>query len=292
MLKRIPTGSPIVIGAGLILLSELFLVLSGMVVKQISDEVATEIIVFFRNALGLMLLIPWLMRNGLSAIKTQQLHFHFMRAAVGVTAMTCLYYSWGHLPLAQAALLKQTAPFFIPLIAFFWLGERVAWSAKIAILIGFIGTIFVLNPQAGTLNFAVLVALVGAMLGGLAKVTIRKMRETESAQRIVFYFAFFSALLSALPAFWVWQNPTLIQYSWLLLMAGMSTLAQLFLSKAYGLAPAGQLGPFTYGSVAFAALMGWWLWAETLKLNVWLGILCITIGGILAMRAKPVKAPA
>ncbi|SJZ71339.1 Uncharacterized membrane protein [Oceanospirillum multiglobuliferum] len=291
MLSRLTSCSPIVLGAGLILLSELFLVLSGMVVKQISGDVPTEIIVFFRNALGLLLLVPWLLRNGLSAIKTQQLRYHFMRAAVGVTAMTCLYYSWGHLPLAQAALLKQTAPFFIPLIAFFWLGERVAITAKIAILIGFIGTVFVLNPQTGTLNIAVLVALVGAMLGGLAKVTIRKMRETESAQRIVFYFAFFSALLSALPALWVWQTPTFEQYLWLLLMAGMSTLAQLFLSKAYGLAPAGQLGPFTYGSVAFAALMGWWLWAETLMLNVWLGIAFITIGGVLAMRSKQVKVP-
>ncbi|MDX1319175.1 MAG: EamA family transporter, partial [Oceanospirillum sp.] len=58
------------------------------------------------------------------------------------------------------------------------------------------------------------------------------------------------------------------------------------LCKAFGLAPAGQLGPFTYGSVAFAALMGWWLWGEVLSLNTWLGIGLITGGGILAMLGK------
>lgn len=278
--------SGLVLGAGLILISELFLVLSGMVVKHIADDVPVQMIVFFRNALGLLILMPWLMRNGLQAIKTSRLRLHLMRAAVGVTAMTCLFYSWGYLPLAQAALLKQTAPFFIPVIAFIWLGERIPAIVKLAILIGFAGTFLVLNPQDGKLNVAVLIALGGACLGALAKVTIRKMRTTESAQRIVFYFAFFSANFSFIPALLVWQAISWQTLVWLFAVAGASTLAQLFLSKAYGLAPAGQLGPFTYGSVAFAALMGWWLWGEVLSLNTWMGIALITGGGVLAMMGK------
>ncbi len=280
--------SALVLGAGLILISELFLVLSGMVVKHIAEDVPVQMIVFFRNVLGLVILAPWLVSNGLSALKTSRLRLHLMRAVVGVTAMTCLFYSWGYLPLAQAALLKQTAPFFIPVIAFFWLGERIPVIVKLAILIGFAGTFLVLNPGSGQLNIAVLIALGGAALGGLAKVTIRRMRSTESAGRIVFYFAFFSAILSFGPAIMVWQPIGWQSLAWLFMVAGTSTLAQLFLSKAYGLAPAGQLGPFTYGSVAFAALMGWWLWGEVLSLSTWLGILLITGGGILAMLGKSI----
>jgi len=278
--------SGLVMGAGLILISELFLVLSGMVVKFIADDVPVQMIVFFRNALGLVILMPWLMRNGLQAIKTDRIRLHLMRAGVGVTAMTCLFYSWGYLPLAQAALLKQTAPFFIPVIAFIWLGERIPLIVKVAILIGFAGTFLVLSPDEGRLNIAVLIAVGGAALGALAKVTIRKMRTTEPAQRIVFYFAFFSAIFSFIPALLVWQPLAWQSLIWLFVVAGTSTLAQLFLSKAYGLAPAGQLGPFTYGSVAFAALMGWWLWGEVLSLNTWLGIGLITGGGILAVLGK------
>ncbi len=270
-------------GALLILLSELFLVCSGMVIKQVSGELPTAQIVFFRNLFGLFLLLPWVIKHGSRALKTDVLRFHFMRAAVGVTAMTCLFYSWGHLPLAQAALLKQTAPFFMPVIALFWLGERVSRVSKIAILIGFIGVYAVLNPHEGTLNFAVLVAVIGAMLGALAKVTIRRMSATEGPQRIVFYFAFFSALLSAIPALLSWVQPTLAQWGWMLVLSITSTIAQLLLSKGYSYAPAGQLGPFTYGSVAFAALFGWLLWNEALAWNTWLGIALITTAGVLAM---------
>ncbi|WP_027859609.1 DMT family transporter [Marinobacterium jannaschii] len=283
------SNPPIFMAAALILVSELFLVASGMVVKQVSSDLPTEMIVFARNIFGLMLLLPWLIRQGPGAIRTDKLRFHLMRAGVGVVAMTCLYYSWGHLPLAQAALLKQTAPFFIPLIAFFWLGERIPAPARLAILIGFAGVYLILNPGEGALNIAVLIALGGAMLGGLAKVVIRRMRDTESPQRIVFYFALFSSLISALPACFSWTTPTLVQAMWLLLMAMTSTIAQLLLSKAYGMAPAGQLGPYTYASVAFAALFGWLLWDEVLALSSLLGIMLVIVAGLLAMKPKAEK---
>ncbi|MFW1678210.1 DMT family transporter [Pontibacter sp. JAM-7] len=266
----------------LILLAELFLVCSGMVVKQISDEVSTALIVFVRNLFGLMLMLPWMMRQGLQSIATQCIHLHLLRALVGVTAMLCLYYSWGHLALAEAALLKQTAPFFMPLFAFWWLGERVSSAVLMAILIGFIGVFLILNPVAGSFDYAVVIALAGAMLGALAKVVIRRMSVSEPAHRVVFYFALFSSLLAAIPAALVWQAPSLLQWGWLLLMAVTSTLAQLLLSRGYGLAPAAQLGPFTYASVAFAAMFGWLIWGEILDWVTLGGIALVVISGLLS----------
>lgn len=277
-------------GALLIVLAELFLVLSGMVVKQVTGQLPTEVIVFARNIFGLALLMPWLLRYGLSAIKTDYLRFHVLRAVVGVTAMMCLYYSWGHLPLAEAAMIKQTAPFFIPLIAFFWLGEKVGLGVKLAIFTGFVGVILILNPTGETLNIAILIALFGAMLGALAKVVIRRMSGTESPQRVVFYFALISSIISFIPASFNWVTPNLEQLAWLVLMAITSTTAQLLLSRGYGLAPAGQLGPYTYASVAFAAIFGWLIWDELLGLNSWLGLLLIFGAGLLSLSSGKKKA--
>ncbi|WP_415903418.1 DMT family transporter [Neptuniibacter sp. QD29_5] len=273
-------------GALFIILSELFLVCSGMVVKQITHQLPTEIIVFARNLFALILLMPWLLRNGITSIKTDSLRFHIARAAVGVTAMMCLYYSWGHLPLAEAALIKQTAPFFIPLFALWWLGEKISGMVKLAICVGFFGVFLVLNPGQGTLNVAVLIALFGAMLGALAKVIIRRMSDTEPASRIVFYFALFSTVLALPPALLNWVTPNLVELGWLLLMAITSTVAQLLLSKGYGLAPAGQLGPYTYASVVFAALFGWLLWDEVLGVYSLIGLCLIFSAGLLSLSSR------
>lgn len=273
-------------GALLIVLSELFLIISGMIIKQLSVEVPTGQIMLFRNAFALLLLVPWILGAGLHNLRTRYLKYHFLRATFGVAAMGCLYYAWGHLPLAQSALLKQTSPFFIPLIAFFWLQEKVDKIVFGAIFIGFIGVYFILNPAQGGINYVVLIALLGAVLGAFAKVTIRKLGRTENSKLIVFYFSFFATLFSAFPAYVSWQPVSLESLLWLCLLAITSTIAQLLLSKAYRLAKAGFLAPFTYSSVFYAALLGWIFFAEPISLETVIGICLICSAGLLTLRAS------
>lgn len=274
-------------GPALILISELFLVISGMSIKQISDQLATSQIVFFRNFFALILLLPWLIGAGYAAIKTKLLHLHLLRSVLGVSAMSCLFYAWGYLPLAQAALLKQTAPFFIPLIAFFWLREAVAKIVLLSIFVGFLGVYFVLNPQQGSINFVVLIAVFGAFIGSFAKVTIRRMSITESPKRIVFYFSFFATLVSALPALFFWQPLNGVLILWLACIAISSTIAQLLISKAFALSKAGILAPMTYVSVLYAALFGWLFWGEVLTLHTLMGIILIGTAGVMTMKSRP-----
>lgn len=282
-------------GALLILASEFFLVCAGMVIKHLHDVVSTEQTVFFRNAFGLVLMLPWLWRNGIQAVKTACLHLHFLRSLLGVTAMSCMFYAWGHLPLAQSALLKQTMPLFVPIVAFFWVGERLSWHNFVAIGLGFAGVMLVLNPfqNAAVFNLAVVLGLVGAVMGGSTKVSIRRMRSSdEPATRVVFYFALFSCLLSALPAGLDWMPLDWQSLLWLSLLGVFATLAQLLLTAAYGHAPAGQLGAFTYASVIFAAILGWLLWDETLTPLAVAGMFTIMAAGLLVYVTNPTKRAA
>ena len=279
----------IALGALLIVLSELALLATGMIIKTLSSEVPTEQIVFVRNLIGLFILIPWLIRKGKSRLHTQRIGLHIFRGLVGLTAMVCLFYTWGHLPLAQASLLKQTSPIFIPIFAFFWIKENIGLKTIIAIFIGFIGVVLIINPGAAHFNTVILIAIVGAMLAGLAKVIIRKMSSTETPGRIVFYFALIGTIVSAIPAMLSWVSLNWVQISSLFAIAVFSTIAQLSLSKAYSHAPAGQLGPYTYTSVAFAALFGWLIWDEVLNFNALMGILVIVLAGMLAMTDRRIS---
>lgn len=275
----------LILGALLITLSELAILMTGMIIKTLSDDIPTEQIVFIRNFIGLCLLLPWLIKKGVSRLHTEHFGLHLMRGLIGLTAMVCLFYSWGHLPLAQASLLKQMSPIFIPIFAYFWIKESIGIKTVLAIFIGFIGVAFVINPDAesSTVNFVILIALLGAMLGALAKVVIRKMRPTETPGRIVFYFALIGTLASVVPALLVWVNLNWIQFGSLVSIAIFSTAGQLLLSKAYGLAPAGQLGIYTYSSVVFAALFGWLIWGEVLSFNTVLGIIIVLLASLLAV---------
>ncbi len=257
-----------------------------MIIRQVSADLPTEVIVLMRNLLSLVWMLPWILKYGQRDLPTRRIHLHFTRALIGVTAMSCLFYSWANLPLGQAAMLKQTAPFFVPIIALWWLKEPISNRVKVAILVGFAGVSLILQPEQGVLHPAVFVGLVGAMLGALAKVTIRSMRGSESPQKIVFYFAFFGSLLAAIPAALNWVMPGTEHFVWLFGLAATSTLAQLLLTRAYGLAPAGQLGPFTYASVIFATLMGWLLWQEVVNLFTFIGIGIVCLAAVIMLRGK------
>ncbi len=275
----------IALGALLITASELALLFTGMIIKQITDDVPLEQIIFLRNAMGLALLLPWLFNKGIQRLHTKRISMHILRGIVGVSAMVCMFYAWGHLPLAQAALLKQTSPLFIPIIAYLWLEERIGIKTIVALFIGFIGVLLIINPDAqqSDFNFAIIVAIIGAILAGVAKVSIRKMRDTETPGRIVFYFALIGTIASVIPAMLAWVDLNWMQWAYMAGIALFSTIGQLLLSKAYGLAPAGQLGPYTYTSVAFAALFGWLIWSEVLVISTWIGIFIIVFAGILAI---------
>ena len=268
--------------------AELCFVGMGSLVKLLSENLPSQNILFFRNLFGLLILLPLILKLGVSTLKTVNIKWHFLRSLSGVTAMYCFFYALSELPLADAMLLKISAPLFIPIIAFLWLGEHVSLRAIMAIMIGFLGVVLVIKPT-GTVHIASLAGLMGGALAALAKVTIRRMSITEPTSRIVFYFGLISLIISSIPMFWFWQNPENKEWLLLILLGGFGTLGQLFLTKAYRLAPASRIAPFTYSSILFAALIGWVFWNELVTLLTMTGALLIISAGIIILREKKIK---
>lgn len=286
-----PDGKPqdnLARAALLLMCGELLLALMAAMIKHLSGQgLPTEVVVFGRNALGLLFLLPILLgTGGLRQLRTDRIGLHFVRAATGVSAMFCFFYTIAHVPLAEAILVKMTAPFFLPLTAMLWLGDRISTRTWLAILLGFIGVAFILRPGTGNFNPVLLVALLSAALMGVAKVSIRKMADTEPPRRIVFWFGFFSTLISAVPLIQVDIWPNAHQLGWLLTIGLTATIAQICMTTAYQLASPGRVGVYNYTAVIWAASLGWLFWAETLHWSTLAGTALIVTAGVWNLRQK------
>jgi drug/metabolite transporter (DMT)-like permease len=266
-----------------VLTSALLFSVVGALVKTASADLPSEVVVFFRNAVAMALLLPWLMfRHRHLSLKTSCPHLHLLRAAAGLGAMYCFFIALKLLRLADAMLLCYTLPIFIPIIERLWLKEPVSRQTQIAVAVGFIGIALVLKPGSGLFQPAGLVGLASGLLAALAIVGIRRMTATEPVVRVVFYFTVFGTLVSAVPLAWAWQDPQ-GRMLWVLgAMGVLAIMAQMCLTKGYSLAPAGQVGPFNYGNVVFAALMGWAFWGETLDGLTLAGAVLTCLAGIIA----------
>jgi len=274
-------------GAVMLITGELLLAVMAAMIKHLTDQgLSSESMVFFRNLFGLLFLFPMLYRGGLGQLKTQRIGIHLVRAITGVGAMFLFFYTIAHATLAEAVLVKMTAPFFLPLIGLVWLGDRVRPQTWWAILLGFVGVIVILRPGSGAFNPVLLLALASAALMGIAKVSIRRMADSEPPRRIVFWFGLFSTLISAVPMLWNERWPDQIQLYWLLGIGLIATAAQMCMTHAYQLASPGRIGVYNYTSVIWAVTLGWLFWGETLYFSFLLGTLLIVGAGIWNLRTQ------
>jgi len=252
--------------------------LTGVCVKAASASAPNEVVVFFRCLVSLLTLAPWVLRRGAGSLRTARLGGHLWRAGFGVLAMYAFFYAIARLPLAEAMLLTYSTPLWLPFIAWLGIGERPPPVAFPAALLGLVGIGFIVQPGLREIDWiAGLVGTGSGVLAACAMVSIRRISDTEPAQRIVFYFVAMATAISAVPLLWAWQTPaagTLL----LLIGAGVTaTVGQLNLTKAYAWAPAALVGPFTYSAVVFSALLAWTLWDERLDGASVFGMLLVVL---------------
>lgn len=273
-------------GALLLALSALLFSLMGVAIREVSSSVNNESVVFFRNLVGVAFFLPLVALKGFRPLRTQRLKSHLWRTTYGLAAMYCFFYAIAHLPLADAMLFTYSAPVFTPLIAWWLLKEPLNKRMLGATAIGLVGVLLVAKPSAALLDSQALVGIAASLLAAFAFVSIREMSDTEPAYRIVFYFSLFSALLSAIPLTWAWQ-PLQAHDLWLLLLIGLlATTSQIIMSKAYGLAPPGLIGPFAYLAIVFAGAIAWLRWGEAPDSTSLLGAALIFSASLLSIARR------
>ncbi|GIZ13042.1 DMT family transporter [Pseudomonas sp. NCCP-436] len=273
-------------GALLLAVSALLFALTGVGIREISASVNNELVVFFRNLVGVLFFLPLLVLRGTRTLRTTRLKSHLWRTIYGLAAMYCFFYAIAHLPLADAMLFTYSAPVFTPLIAHLWLKEPLTSRIQVTSLIGLVGVILVAKPSDALFNGAALIGLTCSLLAAFAFVSIREMSDSEPATRIVFYFSLFSTLLSAIPLTWSWQPLDANQLTWLLGVGLLATTSQIFMSHAYGLAPPGLIGPVAYLAIVFAGLFAWLLWNEAPDSLSLLGAALIFAASLLSVRRR------
>jgi drug/metabolite transporter (DMT)-like permease len=153
--------------------------------------------------------------------------------------------------------------------------------------IGLAGVLLVAKPSEALLDSQALVGLAASILAAFAFVSIREMSDTEPAFRIVFYFSLFSALISAVPLTWAWQPLDQHQLGLLLVIGLLATVSQIVMSKAYGLAPPGLIGPFAYLAIVFAGIVAWLRWGEMPDLTSLIGAALIFSASLLSIARRP-----
>ncbi|MBI1179251.1 MAG: EamA family transporter [Alphaproteobacteria bacterium] len=249
--------------------------------------------VFWRSLLGAAVLLPLFARRGFASLRTRRLPMHFVRSASGLLAMTGIFYSIAHVPLAQAMAINYSAPLFATVGAALILGETLHRRRLTAVAVGFLGMLVVVRPGVQHVDLGILAAVAGAVGMASALLSVKKLSSSESTPTIIFYGNMLCLPIAFALALQHWQPMTWHNLGILAAVGVISTVSQAFLTRALTLADAGAVLPMDFMRLVFVTLLGVALFGERPHPVTWLGaaiILCSTV--YIARREARLKAAA
>lgn len=249
-------------GAAWVTLAAIAFTTMAGVIKTLGVRLDSFEISFFRCIFALAVTLPFALREGPPAFRTQRLPMHIARAATGMLAMFCGYYGITKLPLADATTIGFTRALFMIPLAVIFLGEIVPFGRWIATVTGFIGVIVMLRPGGEGPLWASLVALSGAFFTAAGIVFVKKLAATEHPVTILVFYNLVTTVLSLPTIFPVWITPNLRELVLLGLVAALAGIGQFCTIRGYAIAEASAVVPFGYARMILAVAIGFLFWGE------------------------------
>jgi drug/metabolite transporter (DMT)-like permease len=286
----LPRPSNIVAGGGWMLLACAgFAAMTG-IVRYVADSGLHPFeIAFFRNFFSLVVMLPWMVRAGLSGLRTARRGLYTLRAAVGVMSMLAWFWSVSLLPITEATALGFTAPFFTTILAALILGEIVRLRRWTAVVVGFLGAIVILRPGVGDIPlFGASVALFAAATQAASTIMIKTLSRTESPNAIVAYMGIYLTPMALVPAIFVWQWPSWTQFGWLFLLGLVATFAHLCFTRSLRAADASAVVPFDFARLVFVAVIGVVVFDQIPSIWTWVGAAIIFASGVYIVRREAI----
>lgn len=242
--------------------------------------------VFFRNVMSLLIISPFVLRKGMSGLKTSSIKLYFLRSLTGLIAMCSWFYSLALLPVAEATALGFTLPIFASLLAIIFFKEKADFLRILAIAIGFLGSLIILRPDSGIFGFGALVALFASFMMAVSSLLIKRLSKTDKAITMVFYMTAIMTPLSLPMAVIHWQP---FEETMMLLMFGIgltSTIGQYFLSRAYAIAEMMVLMPFDFFRLIFSASIAAIIFAEYPDMLTFVGAAVILTSAFFSIKRE------
>lgn len=254
--------------------------------RELSTELATSQIVFFRSAIGLALLVALLSVTGWHRVRTRRIVAHGLRNLVHFAAQYAWFVGVALLPLAQVFAIEFTVPLWVLLLARIVLGERLTGTRILAMLLGLAGVFLILRPGMQAVQPASLAVLASAVGFAISYLFVKRLVATESAISIVFYMSLLQTPLGLALSLANWRAPSVAMWPWLAIVGISALSAHFSLSRALAEADAMVVAPMDFLRLPLIAMVGAMFYSEPFDPMVIAGGAVMVAGNLLNLRAK------
>ena len=270
------------------LLAYLCFDLMSVHVRILSASYSPQELSVYRNVLGVLPSILLLMYTrelsfDIKDYKIEKWKLAFGRGLLVALAQLLFYTALADLELATVSALGQTNAIFIVLIAVIFYGEKVGLWRWSAVIIGFGGAVWIMQPGSNLFTWTAVLPIGAAFCYAASMVTLRSFDVSISSAIIYFYSSIAAALGAILLATGTTDFSPIQSMSDALLILSMSLcggFGVVFLMYAFRQAPASVLAPFSYFGILTAFGLGWIVFDELPLDKLFPGVILIILSGL------------
>ncbi|MCR9157681.1 MAG: DMT family transporter [Rhodobacteraceae bacterium] len=272
----------------------------GLIIKHLSQRYSAAELSAYRNLFGLLpsLIALWMTaswRNGTRSFRIRQWKLAAVRGLSVSFAQLMFYLSLGIMAFATATTISYTTAIFTTALAVPILGERVGWVRWVAVAIGFVGVMMILQPGTDAFTWALLLPVGAAFLYAFSGVTARLIDPEVPTPLFNLHSSVFAAVGSfclALAVGGFSPIASVEDLAFIVLMGMFGGSAVLCLVVAYRMTEPSNLAPFSYFGIPIAFVLGWLFFDEAPVDDLWPGAALIVIGGLMIVyRERRARRP-
>ena len=231
---------------------------------------------FLRYLFGLLVILPWVFRDGWRTYMPVNMAGQFWRGGVHTLGLILWFTALPKIPLADMTAIGFTGPIFIMIGAAWFLGEPMRKDRWIAAIVGFAGVLVVVLPKmSGDGGWFNLVMLASSPVFAASFLITKALTRYEKPGVIVLWQALTVSVLSLPMALPHWQMPTPLQWLGFAATGVLGTLAHYCLTRAFALADISATQSLRFLDLVWASVLGWLVFGDVPSQSTWLGAFVI-----------------
>ena len=246
---------------------------------------------FLRYVFGLLVMVPLVLRGGLSNYRPRNITGQFGRGAVHTFGLFLWFSAIPYITLADTTAIGFTGPIFIMLGAAWMFGERMRWERWVAALLGFAGVLIVVAPKlTGSGGAYTLLMLASSPVFAASFLITKGLTRYERPAVIVVWQSITVAIFSLPLALLGWQTPNAIQWLTFVLCGFLGSLGHYCLTRSFSVADISATQSVKFLDLVWASVLGWLVFADTPSRSTLIGgaVICASTLWIARREARGV----
>ena len=255
--------------------------------RELNGQISVFQILFFRSIVGLLVLLPIiLLPKRRSFLFPKRINLHLVRNLFHFAGQYGWFLGIGLLPLATVFAIEFTVPFWTIIISYLFLKESITVKKIIAVLLGILGVIVIVQPSLEVAHYGSLIVLGAAICYAFSHVATKSLSNTEHPITIIFMMCLIQAPLGLLLFVEGWTTPVGVEWLWLIIIGLTALSAHYCMTKAMQYAEVTFVVTMDMFRLPLISLIGVLLYAEHFSLALIIGMLLIVAGNSVNIYGK------